>query len=385
MKKTLNYLLVLFIFMFVGMISVSATSMKLDPETIEVGKSTVLKITDTCNSSSGTLKCNLNLNYDKSLFDINNNCGTGTDSSSTNIDYNKISSCSIKFTAKANLELKEDKTTKISLFSLDQGTEKASKTITIKANKKPVPTENKTTVPSTTTGVPLSTAKVKSNNAKLKDIKITSEDKVELSYTPKFSSSINEYSLNVDGTISRVMINATLEDSNASLVISDNVKSELVAGENNKITITVTAEDGQTKNTYTINVLRDALETDATLKSLKIKESSSFKFSADKFSYNVEVASSVKKLTFDYTLASDKSSVEISGNDELKDGSVVKLTVTSEDGSKREYKFTVIKTKKTSTTEKVVTVSSNKNPLIIIGLSLIAFGLIGGIVYVAKK
>ena len=159
----------------------------------------------------------------------------------------------------------------------------------------------------------------------------------------------------------------------------------MVAGENNKITITVLAEDGQTKNTYTINVLRDALETDATLKSLKIKEYPSFKFSADKFSYNVEVDSSVKKLTFDYTLASDKSSVEISGNDELKDGSVVKLTVTSEDGSKREYKFTVIKTKKTSTTEKVVTVSSNKNPLIIIGLSLIAFGLIGGIVYVAKK
>lgn len=374
MKKTLNYLLVLFIFMFVGMISVNATNMKLDPETIEVGKSTNLKIiADACNDGRN---CNLRLEYDSTLLELSSSCGSGNDSSSTEIDYSKLSSCSIKLTAKSNLALTENKTTDIKLFNKD--TLKYQKALTIKANKI-------TPSPSTTTQTATPTSKEKSNNAKLKELKITSEDKVELSYTPKFSSSINEYSLNVDGSISRVIINATLEDSNATLVISDNVKSELVAGENNKITITVLAEDGQTKNTYTINVLRDALETDATLKSLKIKEYPSFKFSADKFSYNVEVDSTVKKLTFDYTLTSDKSSVEISGNDELKDGSVVKLTVTSEDGSKREYKFTVIKTKKTSTTEKVVTVSSNKNPLIIIGLSLIAFGLIGGIVYVAKK
>lgn len=372
MKKTLNYLLVLFIFMFVGMISVSATSLKLDPETIEVGKNSTLTISNP--TRSGDYK----ISYDKSILDAKNNCGT-----SDFVLQNKVKDgCTIVFTAKKNLSLTENKKIEIKL-SDDGGSTPEVKTLTVKANT--TTTTTTTTSPSTTTQTAISTTKAKSNNAKLKELKITSEDKVELSYTPKFSSSINEYSLNVDGSISRVIINATLEDSNASLVISDNVKSELVAGENNKITITVLAEDGQTKNTYTINVLRDALETDATLKSLKIKEYPSFKFSADKFSYNVEVDSSVKKLTFDYTLASDKSSVEISGNDELKDGSVVKLTVTSEDGSKREYKFTVIKTKKTSTTEKVVTVSSNKNPLIIIGLSLIAFGLIGGIVYVAKK
>lgn len=372
MKRTLNYLLVLFIFMFVGVISVSATSLKLDPETIEVGKNSTLTISNP--TRSGDYK----ISYDKSILDAKNNCGT-----SDFVLQNKVKDgCTIVFTAKKNLSLTENKKIEIKL-SDDGGSTPEVKTLTVKANT--TTTTTTTTSPSTTTQTAISTTKAKSNNAKLKELKITSEDKVELSYTPKFSSSINEYSLNVDGSISRVIINATLEDSNASLVISDNVKSELVAGENNKITITVLAEDGQTKNTYTINVLRDALETDATLKSLKIKEYPSFKFSADKFSYNVEVDSSVKKLTFDYTLASDKSSVEISGNDELKDGSVVKLTVTSEDGSKREYKFTVIKTKKTSTTEKVVTVSSNKNPLIIIGLSLIAFGLIGGIVYVAKK
>lgn len=373
MKRTLNYLLVLFIFMFVGVISVSATSLKLDPETIEVGKNSTLTISNP--TRSGDYK----ISYDKSILEAKNNCGN-----SDFVLQNKVKDgCTIVFTAKKNLSLTENKKIEIKL-SDDGGSTPEVKTLTVKANATTTTTTT-TTSPSTTTQTTTSTAKAKSNNAKLKELKITSEDKVELSYTPKFSSSINEYSLNVDGSISRVIINATLEDSNASLVISDNVKSELVAGENNKITITVLAEDGQTKNTYTINVLRDALETDATLKSLKIKEYPSFKFSADKFSYNVEVDSSVKKLTFDYTLASDKSSVEISGNDELKDGSVVKLTVTSEDGSKREYKFTVIKTKKTSTTEKVVTVSSNKNPLIIIGLSLIAFGLIGGIVYVAKK
>ena len=374
MKKTLNYLLVLFIFMFVGMISVNATNMKLDPETIEVGKSSTLTI------SNPTRTGDYKISYDKSILEAKNNCGT-----SDFVLQNKVKDgCTIVFTAKKNLSLTENKKIEIKL-SDDGGSTPEVKKLTVKANTTTSTTTTTATSPSTTTQTATPTSKAKSNNAKLKELKITSEDKVELSYTPKFSSSINEYSLNVDGSISRVIINATLEDSNATLVISDNVKSELVAGENNKITITVLAEDGQTKNTYTINVLRDALETDATLKSLKIKEYPSFKFTADKFSYNVEVDSSAKKLTFDYTLASDKSSVEISGNDELKDGSVVKLTVTSEDGSKREYKFTVIKTKKTSTTEKVVTVSSNKNPLIIISLSLIAFGLIGGIVYVAKK
>lgn len=372
MKRSLNYLLILFTFMFVGMISVSATSMKLDPETIEVGKSSTLTI------SNPTRNGDYKISYDKSLLDAKNNCGN-----SDLVFNDKVKDgCTIVFTAKKNLSLTENKKIEIKLSDAGGSTPEV-KTLTIKANT--TTTTSTTTAPSTTTTAPLPTAKVKSNNAKLKDIKITSEDKVELSYTPKFSSSINEYSLNVDGAINRVIINATLEDSNANLVISENAKSELVAGENNKITLTVTAEDGQTKNTYTINVLRDALETDATLESLKIKESSSFKFSSDKFSYNVEVDSSVKKLTFDYTLASDKSTVEITGNDELKDGSIVKFTVTSEDGSKREYKFTVIKVKKTSTTEKVVTVSSNKNPLIIIGLSLVAFGLIGGIVYVVKK
>ena len=101
MKRTLNYLLVLFIFMFVGMISVSATSMKLDPETIEVGKSTNLKIiADTCNDGRN---CNLKLEYDSALLELSSSCGSGNDSSSTDIDYSKlISDSNIILTKKSD-------------------------------------------------------------------------------------------------------------------------------------------------------------------------------------------------------------------------------------------------------------------------------------------
>ena len=372
MQKKLSYLLVLFVFMFGFMLSVNATSMKLEPETIEVGKSTTLTLSNPSRNSD------YKINYDKTLLDANNNCGN-----SDIVFLSKVTDgCTIVFTAKKTLSLTENKIVELKLTD-EGGSEPEIKKLTIKANK--ITTTSTTQATTTSSVSPSSTTKTKSNNAKLKGITITSEDKVNIDYTPKFSSTINEYSATVKGEIDRIIVNAQLEDTNASLVISDNVKSELVPGENNKITINVIAEDGQTKNTYTINVLREALETDATLKSLKIKESPSFKLTDGKFVYNVEVEASVKKLTIDYTTVSDKSSVLISGNDDLKDGSIVKITVTSEDGSKKEYKLTVVKVKKTSTTEKVVTVSSNKNPLIIIGLSLVAFSLIGGIIYVAKK
>ena len=156
-----------------------------------------------------------------------------------------------------------------------------------------------------------------------------------------------------------------------------------MAGENNKITITVTAEDG-TKRTYTINITREALTADATLKELIIDEVENFELIEDKYNYTIKIAKNVKELSLSYVTSDDNATVEIEGNENLKDGSKVRITVIAEDGTKKVYTLTVSK-EKANTKTNTSNIETEKNPLIIMTLSIIAFGLIGGIVYVVKK
>lgn len=244
-------------------------------------------------------------------------------------------------------------------------------------------TKRQETTSTTVTPTQTTTQAPKSNNANLKTLSVVSDDDSEVTLSPKFDALVYEYETTVPSTVKTIAINATMEDSKANMVISNNVNEELTPGENNKITVTVTAEDG-TKKAYVINVKREALTADATLQSLSIKECKSFELKPDKFTYTVKVKKSVKELTLDYVLSDENSSVEIEGNENLKDGSKVKITVTAEDGTKKVYTLTISKEQET-TKKDTSNISVEKNPLIIMGLSIIAFGLIGGIIYVIKK
>lgn len=240
-----------------------------------------------------------------------------------------------------------------------------------------------TTTPTTTSPSTTTTTSNKSNNANLKTLEVKDSDNNIVILSPVFSSSVYEYSATVDSSIKMVNIDATMEDAKSNLVISSNANEELKAGENNKITLTVTAEDG-TKKAYVLNIKREALTADATLKSLKIKEDPSFKLKSDEYQYKINVSQNVSKLNFDYVTNDENASVTITGNEDIKDGSKVKLLVTAEDGTKKEYTITVSKEKTTTKSAKKV-VSEERNPLIIMVLSIVAFCLIGSIVYVAKK
>ena len=96
------------------------------------------------------------------------------------------------------------------------------------------------------------------------------------------------------------------------------------------------------------------------------------------------IEENVKTLTLDYETSSLNSKVSVNGNKDLKDGSKVKILVTAEDGTKKEYILNIFKE---NPKDKTIPYKANeeRNPLIIMSLSLIAFGLIGGIVYVIKK
>lgn len=222
----------------------------------------------------------------------------------------------------------------------------------------------------------------KSNNANIKSLTIKANDDSDVVLSPVFNPGVYDYEATVASSIKTVSITPILEDAKSNAVISNNANEELKAGEDNKITITVTAEDGS-KKAYNINIKREALTSDATLKNLEIEEVSKFKFDKDKFTYNVRIGKNVKSLTITYELSDENSTVDIEGNSKLKNGSIVKVIVTAQDGTKKVYTLNIIK--ETNKNKTVKNVTAEKNPLIILGLSMMAFLLVGGIIYVAKK
>ena len=339
--------------------------------TLEVNPS---KVKVSTNSQDYTFKLNFKdaigsswkLSYDSDVYP------TGTNP----IANGKLSreSGTIEFAVRKNLDLKEDKKVNISIKNENSGEEVTTSVIILK---------NVAAPPTTTQKVTTNKTEVKSNNANLKSLELADSEGNFVILTPKFSKDVYYYSATVLSTVKTVSITAVAEDGKANIVTSNNANYELKAGENNKIIITVTAEDGTVKS-YNINIKREALSADASLKSLTIKEDKKFKLENDEYSYDVFIEENVKTLTLDYETSSLNSKVSVNGNKDLKDGSKVKILVTAEDGTKKEYILNIFKE---NPKDKTIPYKENeeRNPLIIMSLSLIAFGLIGGIVYVIKK
>lgn len=362
MKKILSSLLIVFTFMFIGTVSVKAVNITITGND-KVSLNKTIDITITVSDYNG-VPGTLNIDYSSSLLQCSSNCPK-----TQNVNGN--TSFTYQFRGISNgLAI-------ISVTSNYSGAD-ATKTITVGTGGT---TTNKTPETTQTTTAP-TTTQAKSNNNNIKTLKITGDDGNDVVLSPSFKSDVYEYSATVASTVRTVDIVATLEDSKANMVMSNNANEELVAGENNKITITVTAEDGS-KKAYVLNIKREALTADATLKELKIKEDKDFKLKDDKFTYTVKIGKNVNKLTITYTLSDENANVEIEDNKNLKDGSVVKVIVTAEDGTKKVYTLNI--SKELETKSETPNIEVEKNPLIIMGLSIIAFGLIGGIIYVIKK
>lgn len=368
MKKQLSYLLTLFVFVFTGIMAVSAAS-----ATVSKGSLSTGGVFDF--NYSGVPE-NCKLDYDSSLISMTNTNG--------NLSGQILKSGNGKITFQVNkISLQEDKSVSIKIVKDDVGSEEITRAnITIKANQVTTkPTTQKQDQPVTTN--PPTTQAPKSGNANLKSLEVLGSDGSEVTLSPIFTSNIYEYDASVPGRVKMISINAIMEDEKANMVISNNANEELISGENNKITITVTAEDG-TKKAYVINIRRDSLTSDATLSSLKIEEVPNFELEPDVFKYSIKIGSKVKALNLDYVTNDQNSLVTITGNENLKDDSKVKILVTAEDGTKKEYVLTIIK-EKTTTKRATSNTPAEKNPIIIMVLSIIAFGLVGSIIYTIKK
>ena len=147
-----------------------------------------------------------------------------------------------------------------------------------------------------------------------------------------------EYNVSVPFETVRIDVNAVAEDVKSKVVVNN---IDLVVG-NNVITVVVTSENEESR-TYKINVNRlteAAKMSDNNNVSTIDIVGHDFDFVKDVFEYDITLTNE-DKLHFFVELEDEKANYVIDGNNDLKDGSVVKVISTSESGEKKEYKFNV--------------------------------------------
>lgn len=206
----------------------------------------------------------------------------------------------------------------------------------------------------------------KSSEARLRDLGITPND------FKGFKKDIYTYdNIEVPNNVSKVNVYAKAVDSNATIKGTGNVT--LKEG-NNTVKVTVTAEDGKTTKTYTLNITRKTSGEDeddtkeARLKNLGIrpKEYDFSGFKRDTTEYSVEVPNDVEEVEVYAEAVSSKAKITGTGNVSLKEGeNQVKVEVTAEDGTTKIYTLKI--TRKENTTE--IPVDTNNENSKILGLS----------------
>lgn len=165
---------------------------------------------------------------------------------------------------------------------------------------------------------------------------------------PKFSSSTENYQLEVSFSIQNLKVSATPEDSKASVTISG--QNNLIAEETNTVTIKVTAENGSTK-TYTIQVKRGkdpnkVLSKNNNLSSLTTDVGIlSPTFNKEKTEYVIYLPFEIETIHLNATVEDTKYGVlKIEGPEKLSVGkNLYTFTVTAEDNSEKAYKVTVVR------------------------------------------
>ena len=165
----------------------------------------------------------------------------------------------------------------------------------------------------------------KSNDATLKDIKIKEKNF-------NFNPDILEYNLEVENEIEKINVEALANHEKAKVEYEKEV--ELKEGINNLV-IKVTAEDGTVKE-YKLNITRKAEV--ALVNDIKI-EDIDFEFKPDVYQY--EIKTTLDSLKFKVTLNSKTATYEIINNDDLQDGSIIRIVVKDKD-KQITYNFKII-------------------------------------------
>ena len=209
----------------------------------------------------------------------------------------------------------------------------------------------KTTVKSTTT----TTTKSLSSNNYLSTITVDGEE------IENFSKNTSKYFVKVENDVSTISIEAEAEDEKAKVEIDG--PDTLKIGDN-EYTISVTSENDTTKFYKVIVTRKEADESSNTdIDNIKVK-GYNLNFDKNSKTFYLSINKNTTKLNIEVTLDDEKSNYEIKGNENLKDGSIVKIIVTAEDGSTDTYRIIIQKDSKSNVPLIIILISS----IIIIGI-----------------
>lgn len=158
----------------------------------------------------------------------------------------------------------------------------------------------------------------------------------------EFDKNTLNYSVIVKNNINKINIMATTEHSTATV---SGIGEKALKEGSNKFEVKVKAEN-ETIRTYTINIKRltkdEDISSNTNLKELQINNYP-INFNKSTYSYTLEIGDETS-LDIKYSPEDITSIVNVNGNTDLKDGSVITIKVTSTDGSTKDYIIRVTKT-----------------------------------------
>lgn len=161
-----------------------------------------------------------------------------------------------------------------------------------------------------------------------------------------FKENTTTYNITVGYEIDKINISANLKDKNSSFIKGYEPGNKTLKEGKNKIELKVSAENGDVK-TYTLNITRkedpNNTSDDNYLENIQI-ENNKLDFTKEQETYKLTVDYNTNSLDIDAITSSNKSKVEITGNENFEVGeNTVTIKVTSGSGEVREYKIIVNK------------------------------------------
>ena len=164
-------------------------------------------------------------------------------------------------------------------------------------------------------------------------------------YSLEFEPDVTNYTIIVENEVEKVEVEAAAVESSAKVTIEGNENLEVGS---NSVIVTVTGTDKTTK-TYTINVIRKASEDDTSnnksnvyLEKLEIKDYP-IKFDQKVDFYTIKLKEEITALEIKAEPVDSQASVEVRGNQGLKNGSKVEIIVSGIDGATKTYIISIQK------------------------------------------
>lgn len=286
-----------------------------------------------------------------------------------------------------------------------------SKTLTINVNKPQTNTKPSQTTPTnpTTPSTPNNTTVQKSNNANVKMIETSPVD-----FSGFKANKTSGYEVEVENNIDKITVNVTKEDSKATVSLLNKANSDtgkswvyLVEG-NNKIDVTITAEDGKTSKTYTIDVIRKEKvekeekeennqiegqleQEEPTEQEVPMEEIFGLtqlkivgyelepQFRTDIYEYKINLKEDIQKFDIETLATEMNSTIEVIGNENFVEGeNIITITVKGENEEKIST-YQIIVNKINSVNENTINIEEDHQQMfseIVLILSIVVIILI---------